>query len=286
VRRIGFEITFPITVRDTSDFLVERVLADGRLAYPDVEVPPDGVRAYLEKRAPEIEALTAPRTEGLYLACACLNRHPAALRHLEILCRCELKKTFRRLHLEADEDEAMASLLPKLLIAEGDAQPKLGQYSGQSALAGWIQVIVARHLLYARRQQRSSKQLTDAILEEFVGSATPDCGPLDERARRSFKEALSKSLGALTCRDRNMLRHRLDGLNLAEIAELYRLSTSGVGRRLAKISIVVRHAVMAQLRQSLRLERPELDSLVRSVLGRMDSSLRLEVSCALPDPRE
>jgi RNA polymerase sigma-70 factor len=202
------------------------------------------------------------------------------------MCRDELGFAIHRLKTDVDEHETVAALMAKLLVAEPGEKPKLAQYCGQSELHSWIQVVVARHILYEKRLLKHAEPFTEAILEELMASGSSEWQAMDPSTRRAFKGALAKALAALSAHDRNLLRYRLDGLSLAVIAEIYQVSFSTVSRWLARVGVVVKHAVLSDLRQSLRVPSAEMDSLVRSLLGQMNSSIRLEISRAFPDEQK
>jgi hypothetical protein len=77
--------------------------------------------------------------------------------------------------------------------------------------------------------------------------------------------------------ERYLLRLRLEGLNKVAISKLFNVHHSKVSRRLERISVAVEHAVRSELRATLRVRGQDCDSLVRSMLGRLDTSIRRHV---------
>jgi RNA polymerase sigma-70 factor len=264
---------------------LELILTEGARVWPGVELDAGRVRAYLEGGAIDPSVLTSARAADLFLVFACLDEDAEALRKLEAMCRRELRYMYSTLKMSGDENEAVAALLAKLLVAAPDTQPKLSQYRGESELHRWIQMVAARYLLNTKRMHWREEPLDEVMLAEIVAAENMEWKALDSSARQAFKKALKKALADLPYHDRNLLRHRLDGLTLAAIAALYQVNRSTTSRWLARVGVVVKHAVMQQLRQSLRLDASQLDSLVRSLLGQVGSSFRREVSHALPDDR-
>jgi RNA polymerase sigma-70 factor (ECF subfamily) len=268
--------------------LLDLVLKEGAQAWPDFEIPPQRVNAHLEKCGAQAEEMSPGRAADLYFACACLSGSSPALRRLELLCRDQLRLALRRLKTNADEGETLAAVLEKLLVAKNGAAPKLTQYAGLSELRHWLQAVVTRHICYEKRLLREGKSspepLTEAILAELVSSGSPEWQRMEVSAREAFRHALGKTLGALSPRDRNLLRYRLEGLRLSSIAEIYHVSFSTVSRWLASIGVTVKHTVLAELRKTLRLE--SADSLVHSLLGQISSSIRLELSRGVRNARE
>jgi RNA polymerase sigma-70 factor len=216
----------------------------------------------------------------LYLACACLARNSNALRHLETMCRSELAFALRRLRTSVDEDDVIAALMEKLLVAKPGSVPRLGRYSGRSELRRWIQVVVVRHVLDEKRLFSIHKQLQGEMVAGILSSGIPNWREMDPATRTRFKDALGRALESLSDRDRNVLRLRLNGLTTAEIAALFNVNRFTVSRWLGSIGALVEHAVRRELQEGLRLGSQEIDSLVRSVLSGVDTSIRRNVSQA------
>jgi hypothetical protein len=88
------------------------MLEEGHRAWPDIELQPEQIKAYLDSRAPSAES-GAPHAADLFLACACLCGNEPALRHFEAICRSELGFALKRLRIPVDQDDIIASLLAK-----------------------------------------------------------------------------------------------------------------------------------------------------------------------------
>jgi RNA polymerase sigma-70 factor (ECF subfamily) len=267
--------------------LVRQVVEAGCRAWPGVELDPGQVEVFLAQRPAPPGSAQPQHLADLYLACACLAGSEQAARHLRSLCCKELHLAFQRVRPTADEDDTLATLMAKLLVAQRGRAPKLSQYEGRADLQHWMRAVVVRHVLNTLESSPREKPLTEALLAEIEsGSLVPEWKAMDLLARQAFKEALGKALEALPCRDRNLLRHRLDGLNATEIGALYDVSHMTALRWLSRAIATVKEAVLRELGDSLRLKGSDLESLVRSLLGRVDSSMRVAVSRALPGNSE
>jgi RNA polymerase sigma-70 factor len=262
--------------------LLDRVLREGKRAWPDVELGSAQVAAFLEPRISRLASSSPSAEADLFLTCACLTGIPEALRHLEALCRSELHIALRRMPMAMEEDDVLASLMAKLLVAEPGAEPKLSGYVGYSELHRWIRIVAVNHMLDMTKPCKQ-EPLTEALLEEIESGAAPEWRAMDTLGRQAFKEALGKALDDLSWRDRNLLRHRLEGMTLTAIAAFYKLSLPTVSRWSSRVQVIVEHAVLSEMRERLRLARPDLDSLVRSLLGQVDTSIRAEMSRAVQD---
>jgi RNA polymerase sigma-70 factor len=203
-----------------------------------------------------------------------------AVRVLEGLCRTALHFALKRLKLKVDEEEVLTTLLALLLVAKPGSTPKLDQYAGRSELRRWLQVIAGHHLLKARKWQGCVEPLPEALLTGLGRAEAREWKQLDTAMRQKFKDALSTAFAKLSCQDRNLLRMRLDGLSTVAIARFFGVQHTTVSRWITRASLTVEHAVRRELRESLKLGGGDLDSLVRSVLNQIDSSIRCQVSLA------
>jgi RNA polymerase sigma-70 factor len=264
-----------------STSLSVRVHEEGRRAWPGIEIELEKVRDCLE-RHPKLSSGPDLRTADLYLVCACLCGNDKAQAQLETLCREELRSALRKLRASVDEEDVVATLLSKLLVAKPGSEPKLKQYLGRSELRQWLQVVVLRHVLNANRGSKARAPLEEAMMAG-ISSDLPEWKCLDTSARRSFREALGRALRELSPRDRLLLRHRLSGLSMDAIAALFGIGQATVSRWFARVSISIEHSVRRELRDALRLRSDELDSLVRSMLSQVDASIREEVSRAFKE---
>jgi RNA polymerase sigma-70 factor (ECF subfamily) len=264
-------------------FSLEQVLRAGAETWPDVRLDSCELQAYLDQHAGEMAAESTLRAADLFLACACISGDAQALRHFESLCRHELRMAIQLLKVSKSEDDLLSILLTKLLVDKPGAEAKLRQYAGHSRLRRWVQVIAVHHVLNATEQPEREKPIPEALLHEMVDKGNVEWRPLDASAREAFKTALVKGLASLESRDRNLLRHRIAGLSLTAIAALYAVNVSTVSRWLTRVEAILEQTVLSELRKALRLRGPDLDSLVRSVLSVVDSSVCGEVARGLRD---
>jgi RNA polymerase sigma-70 factor (ECF subfamily) len=184
-----------------------------------------------------------------------------------------------------DEEEMIATLMARLLVAEPGRNPRLSQYAGRSELRRWLQVAATRHILYAKRRPARSAPLEETMLAEVLAAAVPEWGNADVASRQAFKEALGRALKSLGKRDRSLLRLRLEGLNTIAIGKIFRVDRRQVSRWLGRVNVAIEQEVRRELRESMRLTSQDLDSLVRSVLSRVDTSIRFQVSSAIQDDK-
>jgi RNA polymerase sigma-70 factor len=98
--------------------------------------------------APDMKAaLAAVHVTDLYLAFACLEHKPAAVRSLEARYLAPLEQLFLRKNASAWTKDVSQMLRAKLLVGLGGAAPALAAYAGRGPLAPWLKVTATRVLL-------------------------------------------------------------------------------------------------------------------------------------------
>jgi RNA polymerase sigma-70 factor len=200
------------------------------------------------------------------------------LDYLQRLCRAALRYATSQLRATVDEEEVTTTVLSDLVIKEPGGEPKLAQYSGRCQLHGWLQVIMAHNVMRATWRHRRSEQLHEAMLTEAGWADLGKWRGNDPATKAKFKQALLKALDGLSDRDRALLRLRLDGLSMASMASLYNVRQATISRWLEKVNVLVEYVVRQELSDSLGLNSKEIDSLVRSVLSQVGSSIRYLVA--------
>ncbi|HSP20356.1 MAG TPA: transcriptional regulator, partial [Myxococcaceae bacterium] len=124
-----------------------------RQAHPDLPLDPDLFLAFIARRAPALDAGGVPvHVADLYLACAALQGHPAALEQLDCRLRALLPRALRRLRLDDElRSEVLQRTRERLLLSPRG--PKLAEFQGRGGLDPWLRAVllrVALNLLGAR----------------------------------------------------------------------------------------------------------------------------------------
>ncbi|MCA9611101.1 MAG: sigma-70 family RNA polymerase sigma factor, partial [Myxococcales bacterium] len=95
-----------------------------------------------------------------------------------------------------------------------------------------------------------------------------------ERYRGVFREAFEEAVGALSPRERNLLRlHFLRRVTLESLAELYGVHRATIVRHLAKIRERLDAATQAALRDRLGADKREVESVMDLIRSRFDVSV-------------
>lgn len=220
---------------------------------------------------PQLEAMFA---EDLCLACACVERIPAAVaafeaRHLSVLE--PIVRSFKQ--LPVDPRDVAQALRLRLIVGSATEEPRLASYRGEGELGAWVRVVVTRHLI-----NLASKEGRETPLDVFDSLTSVADGPELQLLRASAAEdirlAFAEAIATLAPRQKNLLRYQyVDGLNAEEIARIYRVHRSTVMRWQSEVRNAVRLAMRDALSRRVKLSSGELDSFVRAALTGLEITL-------------
>jgi RNA polymerase sigma-70 factor (ECF subfamily) len=213
------------------------------------------------------------------LAAACAEGRPDALAIFEREVLARVPDFVRGIDSSmAFADEVAQQLRARLLVAGPGEVPRVGFYGGRGALGGWVKVVAVRIALDTQRRsgllpgnEDQSQRLVDLAL-----------GPEDLAAKAehhvAIQEALRKALGALTVRERTLLRLRhAEDWSPEDLGRSYNVHRGTIARWLSVAREKVRDHMAKHLTVALGFSASELVSVVRAVESRLDISLsRLE----------
>jgi RNA polymerase sigma-70 factor (ECF subfamily) len=224
-------------------------------------------------RGAPLETLTRMHPPDLYLAYACSARiagaveafdaqHGATL--VELLCR-------RGVH-PTTATEIKQQLYTRLFVGDGSTPPKIDTYGGRGRLSAWVRVAAVRDYLNLRRGRQREVGLDEAMLATVAGgSDDPELELLKSTYREEFKTAFAAAVAALSPRQRNLMRqHLIDGLSVDNLAALYHVHRTTVGRWLASAQERLFERTRQDLMKRLRLGRDEIESVMRLIRSRAE----------------
>lgn len=221
-------------------------------------------------------ALGDLHVEDLALALAARSGDAAAVSVFEREWIAPLRSTVARIDGDsAFVDEVLQRVRTKLLVAEGNAIPKLARYRGRGELATWLRVVAAREAVTVRRGEGRRALAGDDDLVAIEASTTgPELGAVREQYRDAFREAFSRALAGLSAEQRNVLRlHYLHGMTVDELGVLLRVHRSNAARRVAKARDELLSATRRGLAGSLAIGRHEFEELMGLIASRIDVSI-------------
>jgi RNA polymerase sigma-70 factor (ECF subfamily) len=150
---------------------------------------------------------------------------------------------------------------------------RLADYAGQGSLASWIRAVAVRVALNARRPGAREEPVS-SVPDQPIADADPELALLRSRYREAFRTAFAEAVGALTPRDRTIMRlTALDGLTCAQVGQMYGKDASTVSRWLASSRAVLLEKTRHLLSTSLNLSPSALDSLMRVADSELDLSI-------------
>lgn len=261
----------------TKTEMLEEVLAAGRAAWPELAPDPKALAAMLSTMLADRgtgEALTQALAAELYLAAACaIGDAPAQnLLDSEYLQRTE--RAVRRVATGGQStSEIIQALRLKLLTGDGEALPKIALYRARGPLGGWIRVTALR-LALRQTNDEALLEREDGMLEQRSAGIDVEMAYLKLQHAQDFKLAFRDALESLDPKARSLMRlHLVSGLSLEQIGEQYGVDQSTTSRWLKAARLTLRSAVEAKMRDRLKMNRDELESLFRQIYSQLSISL-------------
>lgn len=270
--------------------VAKRATIDPGLLDPETFVP--YVAARLPAGSEPQAAMEAVHAGDLFLAWACLQRDPAAIRcfHESYLQR--LDGPLRRLDSTTGfAEEVRDRLAQDLLVGTTERPPRIGEYAGRGELWSWVRITALRSAIKLRRRSSREVAVEQSMLDALAGSpddaevmpgGDPELSALKDRFADNFRDAFEGAFSTLSIRERNVLaQFHLDGLTTDQLGALYRVHRVTVSRWLSRARTTLLSSTRATLMTRLDLTPSECDSIIRIVQSQLD--LTLERIIGAPD---
>ena len=266
-----------VTADEALESALARMLAEGREAWPALEVEGAAFARYVAARAPGGAARLADlHAADLFLAHACATGDARALAALERRYLAELPALLARGGMpRADAEDTAQALRARLFTGpDGAHAPKILEYSGRGSLAAWLRVAGTRLASNAARgAARAARRATEAAPPPGLSAMDPELLAVRRRYGPAFDAAIREGFAALSAEERNVLRlHFVDGLNLDRIGVALGLSRATVGRRMVAARARVLDTTLRVLGERLGATPTELESLLGAVRSTLELS--------------
>ena len=251
-----------------------RFVAEARAAWPALD---DDAPAFAESIRARIEPGEATlgdlRGSDLFLAHRCATGDAAALRAFRELVRPELDTVLRDpAAAGVARAELEQRLLERLFADTPRRRARIRDYSGRGPLGRWVYVVATRLRLDMQRHDRE-QSLEDEALDG--SDDDPELDYFKRHYREAFREAFAGALGALSARERTLLRlHVVHGRSATGIAEVYRVHRATAKRWLASIRAQLLADTRERLQRALSVDASELESIMRLIGSRLEASVR------------
>jgi RNA polymerase sigma-70 factor (ECF subfamily) len=255
-------------------------LREGAAAWPGVDAEEAAFGRYVATRLPQDRplraALEAVRAADLFLAWGCSVGHANALAEFEASHLRELDLAWRAIApAPLPLEDARQRLREKLFVRSAEAEPSITTYAGRGSLRHWLRVLSTRMLLDLAKRPRREVHEEDAFWDALpLVGADPQAELAKTSYRSEFKQALTEAMGALSTRERNVLRYAfVEGLTIDQIGAVYGVHRATAARRLADARTRLRTLVHQILAERLGATDREIDEMVGLLESRLDLSL-------------
>lgn len=246
---------------------VETAVAGSRLGVDDVVAH---VRDAITAGA------SATHAADLALAFCVGKGDPTAVKRFEALVGGEITASVRGVDRDpAFVDEIAQRTRVRLVVADGEAPPRITTYRGAGPLKAWVAIAAQRLALNAKRDAKPAAGATDDVLADVVDrEPDPELRHLKTLYRAEFREALVAALAGLSDRLRAVLRLRfVEGLELAQIGRMYRVHDSTASRWISGALEDTARATREALAARLAVSTATADSVARMVQSQLDLSI-------------
>lgn len=252
---------------------VERLFQIGRDAWPKSKLERVTFVERLAKSAPTQETLSALHAADFFLACACAERDADALFAFEALLESvPVRLPTRGAASESTTKEVRQVVREKLFVVG-----KIAEYRGRSPLRAWLKTVVARIAVDLARKTAREDAADDDVLGRLPSPANdPELAHLKDRYKTEFRTALLEAIGALSARERTLLRqHHIDALTMDELSALHGVHRVTVVRWVTSARERLAAETRRRLLQQFGVGASELASIMRLMTTNIDLSLRL-----------
>ncbi|HEY6640878.1 hypothetical protein [Povalibacter sp.] len=254
----------------------ERAYEIGRDTYPRIDLSRDTFIMFAHARA-ETWKGNPDRAADMFLACACVERIPAAVAEFLAAFGERIPQYLGKLARNADlVAEVRQILVTRCVIGDANKAPALMAYSATGSLEGWLRATAVREALSMHREGDRHASDADAALEAQISWVDHEISLFKQIYREPVSHAFATACAALDAEDRALLRlHYVDGVTTAKLATMFGISRATLIRRLAASRALLVERVKAALKVASGVADQDVDSVLRLVRSQID--LRLSV---------
>jgi RNA polymerase sigma-70 factor (ECF subfamily) len=265
----------------TSTEIVRNAFELGRGTYPAIDLPLTVFTEFAVARADSWNG-NLERAADLYLACACVERLPAAAAEFLSRFANRIPKYLGRLARDADlTAEVRQIVVTRCIVADGDGPPALEGYSATGSLEGWVRATAVREAIALNRQRDRNTGNVEAALEARMPWVDQEISLFKQIYREPVSRAFAAACQGLDANHRALLRlHYVEGVTTAALANMYNISRATLIRRLAAARESLLNRVKATLRSDAGITDQDFDSVLRLVKSQID----LRLSTVLKQP--
>ena len=243
--------------------------AAARAAWPGIDVASERFATYVAER-PEVT-----HVHDLYLACAAADHDAAAVAVLDRMIVDETAAAAAATRSSTSaRDEAAQSIRALLFLPGDDRGPAIFAYRGRGPLRAWLRITATRQLIRVARRGAREIAFEERILNAPAMAEDPALVAAKARYREELAAAFRDALGALTAKDRLLLRFQLvDGLSIDEIGTIHGVHRATAARWLVRIREELMERTHELLAARLSVDTDDVASIVRLVQSQLEVSV-------------
>lgn len=236
-------------------------------AWPSLKLDRDHLRSAIEA----LPSKNAERAAELALGLACANGDHTALMILERTYLSALPRQLAHMKLDEDTvDEVVQEVRRKLLVGD---PPKIGEYAGKGSLRGLLKVTATRAAISLIRKTGRVAPGDDPVIDASQ-SHDLEASFLKREYRGVFRDSFEAAIRGLDRHERNLLRlHFLGKVTLQQLATMYGVHRATIVRRIASVREALEKETRGKMRDALKLDARELDSVMELIRSRLDVSV-------------
>jgi RNA polymerase sigma-70 factor (ECF subfamily) len=260
--------------RETGEIWARRH-ATAAEAWPTLSVELRDFRAFVEERWPEGVNEQEVSLADLYLTCACSLGVEEALRAFERAHRDEIDAVVRRLgQLAPPLDDARQLVVERLFAGQA---PKIRAFRGRGSLRSWVRVVALRTLLNHRQRTLGKERSLedDSDLDQLLPPGKDaELELMKQRYGMEVRAALRECIQQLSEKERTLLRLAfIENANVDAIGAFYAVHRATAARWVQAAHRALTSRIHRHLRERLKVDREELESILRLVSSGFDTSL-------------
>lgn len=254
-------------------------LEAARAPWPEFGIDPVDFIRYVSERAEDGQVPPLRYAPDLWLACACVQRVPAALVCFQKEYEPLLARLLRRQGAAPDVAEDVQQVLSERLFvadAREGRRAKMADYKGLGALKGWVSTSAVTTLITQQRAAGGQQRVKRKAFAEhaLLGSSDPELEYLKARYRAQVHDAIVVAVGTLNAREKALLTFRLkERLSIDTLGAMYGVDRTTVARWLVTARHVLKKRTIERLRACLELKARECESLLALVNSQLEVSL-------------
>jgi len=262
--------------------LLRRACETAIARWPDVALSAEEYVRHLARKLQGIrrgetveQTLRRAHHDQLYLACACVEEVPEAVKLFEQEFMAKLPGLLTSLPYDLVQDTCQ-KLREFLLIRPAGGSPGIDGYGGRGTLMNWLRVSAVRDTV--RRSGLKHMLPMDAVPALVEKLPAPGTSPELELIRRDMQEAfepcLRAALATLADDEYVLLRlHFEGGLSTVAIAAFYGVAQPTISRHLQSVRQKMLEATGRCLKERLKLTSGELESYLAAMGSQLDISM-------------